>query len=118
MSRDISLDLSLRAINLYVYSILINGDETWTLYVESIKKLEALEMLIFKHLARVGYKDKVTNEEVLRRLDVERGLPSQIKTHKLSYLATLQDMTACRKQSSQVEYMVEEEGADIGGMMT
>ena len=31
MSRDISLDLRLRAINLYVYSILLYGDEIWTL---------------------------------------------------------------------------------------
>ena len=31
MSRDISLDLRLRAINLYVYSQLLFGDETWTL---------------------------------------------------------------------------------------
>ena len=57
MSKDISLDLRLRAINLYVYPILLNGDETWTLYVESTKKREALEMWIFKCLARVSYKD-------------------------------------------------------------
>ena len=85
MSRDISLDLRLRAINLYVYSILLYGDETWTLYVESTKKLEALEMWIFKRLLRVSYKDRVTNEEVLRTLGVERRLLSQIRTHKLSY---------------------------------
>ena len=42
-------------------------------------------MWIFKRLARVSYKDRVTNEEVLRRLGVERGLLSQIRTHKLSY---------------------------------
>ena len=31
MSRDISLDFRLSAINLYVYSILHYSDETWTL---------------------------------------------------------------------------------------
>ena len=85
MSRDISLDLRLRAINLYVYSILLYGDETWTLYVESTKKLEALKMRIFKSLARVTYKDSETNEKVLSRLGVEGGLLCQIRTHKLSY---------------------------------
>ena len=85
MSRVISLDLRHRAINLYVYSTLLYGDETWNLCVESTKKLEALEMWIFKHLARVSYKDRVTNEEVLRRFGVERGLLSQIRTYKLSY---------------------------------
>ena len=57
--RDISLDLRLRAINLYVYSILLYRDETWTLYEESNKKSEALEMWIFKHLARVSFKHRV-----------------------------------------------------------
>ena len=85
MSRDISLDLRLRAINLYVFSILLYGDETWTLNGESTKKLEALEMWIFRRLARVSYRDRVSNEEVMRRLGIERGLLSQIKTHKLSY---------------------------------
>ena len=83
MSRDSSLDLRLRAINLHVYSILLYGDKTWILYVESTKELEALETLIFKHLARASYKDRVTNEEVLRRFGVEIGLLSDI-THKLS----------------------------------
>ena len=73
MSRDISLDLRLRAINLYVYSILLYGDESWTLH-ESIKKLRALEMWIFKRLARVNYKGRMINGEVLSRLDVERDI--------------------------------------------
>ena len=71
--------------DLYAYSMLLYSDETWTLYVESTKKLEALEIWIFKRLAKVSYKDRLTNEESLRRLVVERGLLSQIKTHKLTY---------------------------------
>ena len=102
ISRDISLDLRLRAINLYVYSILLYGDETWTLSVELTKKLEAPEMWIFKRLARVNYKDKMTNVEVLSRFGVERGLLSQIRQVVIFWLH-LQGMTACRKKSSQVE---------------
>ena len=59
MSRDISLDLRPRAINLYVYSIPLYGNETWTLYVDSTKKLEALEMWIFKRLATVYFKGRM-----------------------------------------------------------
>ena len=85
MSMDILLDLRFRAINLYVYQILLYSDETWTLYIESTNQLEALEMWIFKPLARVIYKDRLTNGELLSRLGVERGMLSQIRTHKLSY---------------------------------
>ena len=44
-------------------------------------------MWIFKRLARVSYKDRVTNKEVLSRLGIERGLLSQIRTHKMSYFS-------------------------------
>ena len=62
MSRGISLDLRLRTISLY-------GDETWSL-------VEALQMWIFRRLARVNYKDRMTDEEGLKRLGVQRGLLS------------------------------------------
>ena len=42
-------------------------------------------MWIFKRLAIVNYKDRMTNEEVLSRLVVEIGLLSQIRTYQLSY---------------------------------
>ena len=76
MSIDVSLDLRLRAINLYVYSILLYCNQTWTLYVESTNKLEALEMCIFKCLARVNYEDRMTKEHT-----------------SCSILVALQDMT-------------------------
>ena len=82
------MDLRLRAIKLYVYKIILLV-ETWTLYVESTKTLEALEMRIFKTLEGVSYKDRVTNEEVLRRLEVERGLLSQLRRHMLSYFGNI-----------------------------
>ena len=63
----------------------VHNEATWTLYVEPIKKIETLEMWIFRRLARVSYKDRVTNEEVLRRLGVKRELLSKIRSHKLSY---------------------------------
>ena len=68
-------------------------------------------MSIFKRLAKVSYKDGVTNEEVLRRLGVVKTAISN-KNTRCHIFTTLQDMPACRKQSSQVEWMVQEEGTD------
>ena len=84
-SRDISLKLRLKIISLYIYPIILYGDETWTLYTETINRIEAFEMWIFRRLARVSYKDRVTNIEVLRRLGVKRELLARIKKDKLSY---------------------------------
>ena len=56
MSRDISLDLRLRAIYLYVYSTLLYGNQTWILYVESTKELEVLEMWILNAWQKLATK--------------------------------------------------------------
>ena len=58
-SRDISLKLRLKIISLYIYPIILYGDETWTLYTETINRIEAFEMWIFRRLARVSYKVKI-----------------------------------------------------------
>ena len=52
----------------------------------------------------------MTNEEVLSRLSVERGLISQKRTHKLFYFGRIARHD--RKQSSHIVQIVEEEGAD------
>ena len=85
LSKDISLKLRLKIINLYIYPIVLYGDETWTLYTDTINRIEAFEMWIFRKLARVSYKDRITNVEVLRRLGVKRELMSKIKKDKLTY---------------------------------
>ena len=85
LSKDISLKLRLKIINLYIYPIVLYGDETWTIYTDTINRIEAFEMWIFRKLARVSYKDRITNVEVLRRLGVKRELMSKIKKDKLTY---------------------------------
>ena len=85
MSREISLDFRFRAFNVYVYSIILYGEETCTLYVESTKKLEALEMYYSNAWQELTTKIEWQMRKFLSRLGVERGLLFQIRTHKMSY---------------------------------
>ena len=68
-------------------------------------------MWIFKRLARVNYKDRVTNEEVFSGVGVERGPLSQIRTHKLSYFGHIARHDNLQKLVL-TSRIVEEEGAD------
>ena len=84
-SRDISLALRLKAVSMYIYPIVLYGDESWTWYKDCSDKIEAFEMWIYRKMARISYTERVKNEDVLKRLKVKRELLNKSKSHKLSY---------------------------------
>ena len=84
-SKDLSLPLKLRLVKCYIYPIVLYGSETWTLLKESEKRVEAFEMWLYRRLAKISWKDKVRNEDVLTRLGVQRELLPTLQTNKLTY---------------------------------
>ena len=77
-SRDIKLQLRIRVLKCYVWSTLLYGSETWTFTSDLMKQLEAIEMWFLRRMLRISYKDRVTNEEVLRRAKVDKTLMKDI----------------------------------------
>ena len=84
-SRDMTLALRLKAVRMYIYPIISYGDETWTFYKDTINKIEAFEMWVYRRLACISWKDRVSNADVLERLGVKRELLSTMKINKLTY---------------------------------
>ena len=72
--RGIHLKTRLRAIKCYVWPTLFNGAETWTITKSLLSRLDAFET------------EKITNEEVVRRMGTGREIVRQFKTRKLQYL--------------------------------
>ena len=71
---------------LYIfYFLLLYGCETWTLTKPLMEKIEACEMWFLRKMGNISYKQKITNDEVLRRLGTQRTLLKSIKTRKLSF---------------------------------
>ncbi len=68
-----NLDLSLRVRLIWCYIIpeLLYGVETWALLRKLEKHIEAQEMFIYRRFLKITWKDKVTNEEVLRCMSKE-----------------------------------------------
>ena len=85
ISRKLSTPLKLRLTNCYVFSILMYGAETWTLTKPLEKNIEAFEMWCLRRIARISWKEKVTNNDVLLRLGTSRQLLKTIKQKKLQY---------------------------------
>ena len=84
-SRKISLATKLRLVKCYVYSSLLYCCETWTLYLNDIKRLAAFEMWIYRRLGRIPWTEKRTNQYVLNHLNVTKSLMKDIKSRKLKY---------------------------------
>ena len=57
--------------------------ETWTIGAEEKRRLEAFEMWSFRRLLKIKWIDKITNEEVLRRMGGEREIWNCIKRRRV-----------------------------------
>jgi len=49
------------------------------------KKLQAFEMWIFRRILTISWIDRITNEEVLRRMGCETEIMLTVKRRKLEY---------------------------------
>lgn len=85
-NRKLKLDIRLRFTECYVWSVLMYGVETWTLKAQMIKKLEAFEMWLYRRILKIPWTDRITNDEVLRRIGRKRKLLTIIKIGKTSYM--------------------------------
>ena len=72
------IELKKRIIKCLVWSVATYAAETWTLREVSRKKIEAFEMWIWRRLEKISWRDKITNEDVLKRVDEERSLLNKI----------------------------------------
>ena len=82
----ISSQTRIRALRTYVWSTLMYGSESWTITGEMKNKLRAAEMWFFRRMLRISWRDRVTNEEVMARLGVQRGLVGEIRKRQLNFI--------------------------------
>ena len=61
-------------------------------------KINAFEMWTLRKIANVKWTDRVTNDEVCRRLHVQRKLLSDIKQRKLAYFGHIKRHHSLRKE--------------------
>ena len=79
-------ELRKRLVKCYIWSVLLYGAETWSLRKEEIKRIEAMEMWLWRRMEGVRWEDRVTNEEVLKRVGEKRQVIREIKKRKANWL--------------------------------
>lgn len=83
---DLSLELRVRMIRCYVFSVLLCGCESWTLDPATERKLGAFEMYLYCRMLRILWVRKITNEEVCEN---RRNSHACIKERKTRYIGHL-----------------------------
>ncbi|KAI5754908.1 hypothetical protein M8J77_012531 [Diaphorina citri] len=83
--QDINMELKIRMLRCYVFSVLLYGVESWTITDTVLKKVEAFEMWTYRRILKIKWTDRITNEEVLRRMSKNKEIAFTIKKRKLQY---------------------------------
>ena len=84
-SRQLDIQTKLKILKCYVFSIFTYGSEAWTLSKVFEDKIEAFEMWCLRRIGKISWKDRITNDRVLSKLNTERQLLSDIQKRKCSY---------------------------------
>ena len=85
-NNNISIQTRIRALKTYVWSTLTYGSETWTLNKTLKSKINAAELWFYRRILRLSWTDRVSNEEVLRRVDQQRSLLKIIRRRQMEFL--------------------------------
>ena len=79
LTKSFNLTLKKKIIKTVICSILLYGGETWTIRMEERRRLESCEMWLWRKMLGILWSDKISNEEVLRRVGEERLLMEQYR---------------------------------------
>jgi len=86
VTKRFSKEVKKKMVKTLVWSTLLYGSETWTLRKEDIRRLEAVEMWIWRRMERVSWMDKITNEEILNKVGEKRQLISVIRIRQKNWI--------------------------------
>lgn len=82
-SNGIDMKIRKRLVKGFIWSVALYACETWTIGTEERRKLESFEMWCYRRIMRIKWVDKVTNEEVLRRIGEGRELWKSIRKRRM-----------------------------------
>ena len=71
--RSFSLSSKIQLMRFLITSIFLYACESWTLTAELQRRIQAMEMMCYRKILRISYKDHVTNEEVRAKIQQAIG---------------------------------------------
>jgi len=88
-SENIKRNTKIRVFESIVKSIMLYGAETWELTQRNRQRLKAVEMDYMRRSCRVSRLQRVPNEEIKRRMKVEKQIDVDIEERRLKWMGHL-----------------------------
>ena len=89
-NRKISMTSRKRFVKCYIWFTLLYGCETWNISNQTRMRLEALEMKIWRYVLKVSWTQRITDEEILRRMGTQRELLTTVYTRQLHFVSRME----------------------------
>jgi len=87
LTGKMNLDLK-KIVKCIVWSVTVYGVETWTMTRADRERLEAFEMWVWRRMLKVSWVDKVSNAEVLQKVEENISMLDTVQHRKLRWLDT------------------------------
>lgn len=81
-SHDLTAPTKVAVYNQCLMPLLMYDSETWTLYQHEVRQLRTIQQRHLRFLLNIKWDDYISNEEVLRRADVEDIEVMLVKTRR------------------------------------
>ena len=101
--KSIMLQLKIILVKCFIWTVMTYGTEGWILKAKQIKKIQSAEMWFYRRMLRVSWREKRTDESILKELGTKRELDIFIKKRKLSFIGH-----ACRSNCSLMKDIMQE----------
>lgn len=86
LTSKLDLEMKKKLVKCCIWSVALYGAETWTLRKKEQKYLESFEMWCWRRIEMIKWTDRVTNEEVLRRVNEQRHILKTIIRRKANWM--------------------------------
>ena len=83
---DMTFKSRFLVLNCYIYQIFTYCSETWNISKAMESQIQAFEMWCFRHMQRISWRAKKSNENVLRQIGHNTRLLKSIKMRQMKFL--------------------------------
>src|SRR6218665_1232915 len=73
LSKNLNKDTKKRIIKAIIWNVALYAAETWTYKKEDIRRLETFEMLVWRKMEKISWRDMKTNKEVLQLVQEKKN---------------------------------------------
>ena len=109
LTSKMDLELRKRIMKSTIWSVALYGAETWTMTKDHRNKLEAFEMWLWRRMLKISWTEKVSNQQVLARIQEERSLLNSIQQRKHRWLGHVLRHDVCCTNYWRAEWKGREE---------